>query len=102
MMVSGAGAPQCLHRGLHRGAGADLDQPPQQPLRGRFCVVPARDTLPPRSGTWSDHDQALASLSDQRKVSPVTSILCRMTAIFLATATLAFLKPTRLARRVPQ
>ena len=45
MMVSGAGAPQCLHR----GAGADLDQPPQQTLSRRSRTL----TMAPQVRTAS-------------------------------------------------
>jgi hypothetical protein len=50
-----------------------------------------------RTRSGNTHDAA--SSFDQRKVSPVISMRCIRTANFRATATLAFFRPIRFARR---
>src|SRR4051812_15193901 len=67
---------------------------------------PWRDTPPPLLAdlvaSLSDTHAAWTSFADQRNSLPSRSMRWRMTESLRATATVAFLVPIRLARRVPQ
>src|SRR3954463_13496756 len=80
-------------------------RPQRYPRDGR-CPVPTRDAPPPLSAdlvaSLSDAHAAWTSFADPRDSLPARSMRWRMTESLRATATVAFLVPILLARRVPQ
>src|SRR4051812_29530568 len=75
-------------------------------MTGDRCTVPTRDTPPPLPAdlvAWlSDAHAVWTSLADQRNSLPSRSMRWRMTESLRAMATVAFLVPILLARRVPR
>src|SRR3954470_24958128 len=102
MMESEAPASCCQVRGSFEPGGS---WPQRSPRDGR-CPVPTRDAPPPLPAdlvaSLSDAHAAWTSFADQRNSLLSRSMRWRMTESLRATATVAFLVPILLARRVPQ